>query len=263
MIFSGIEFTGKVPFHTVYIHPTVLTKEGKRMSKSLGTGVEPVSLIEKYGADATRFGISWQLMGGQDIHFVEDNIVMGKKFCNKIWNASRFVLMQVPSKEILRLPAGQAKFKDKKLTAADKKILKALDKIVKSVNKDIDNFQFGRAAHTIYDFFWHDFCDVYIEKAKNQLSEEDKSSSLPTESRLRDESGKEREVLFDFATARVVQRIHRGEKITPTNEILLYVLLTSLKLLHPFIPFITEEIYQKLPIKNKKKCLMVENWPGR
>ncbi|MDP1538538.1 MAG: valine--tRNA ligase [bacterium] len=225
MIFSGIEFTGKVPFHTVYIHPTVLTKEGKRMSKSLGTGVEPVSLIEKYGADATRFGIGWQLMGGQDIHFVEDNIVMGKKFCNKIWNASRFVLLQIPNTKY-QIP-NKFQITNSKLTLADKKILKSLNKTIKSINQDLDNFQFGRAAHTIYDFFWHDFCDVYIEKAKSQL----------------------------------VQKIHRGKKITPTNEILLYVLLTSLKLLHPFIPFITEEIYQKLPIKKKKKCLMVENWP--
>jgi len=216
MIFSGIEFTGKVPFHTVYIHPTVLTKEGKRMSKSLGTGVEPVSLIEKYGADATRFGISWQLMGGQDNHFVEDNIVMGKKFCNKIWNASRFVLLQIGNSTPHFFKSGgrNSKFNVKNLTVADKKILKASKRTTKSINQDLDNFQFGRAAHTIYDFFWHDFCDVYIEKAKDQLA----------------------------------QRIHRGEKITPTNEILLYVLLTSLKLLHPFIPFITEEIYQKLPI---------------
>jgi valyl-tRNA synthetase len=94
MIFSGREFMKKIPFHTVLIHPTVLTKEGKRMSKSLGTGVDPMNLCQKYGADATRFGIAYQIMGGQDIKFVEDNIVMGRKFCNKLWNASRFVLMQ-------------------------------------------------------------------------------------------------------------------------------------------------------------------------
>jgi valyl-tRNA synthetase len=94
MIFSGIEFMSKDPFQNVYIHATVLTKEGKRMSKSLGTGIDPLLLIEKYGADATRFGTAWQIMGGQDIKFVEDNIVMGRKFCNKIWNASRFVKNQ-------------------------------------------------------------------------------------------------------------------------------------------------------------------------
>src|SRR3989344_781587 len=94
MIFSGFEFMGKEPFKNYYIHPTVLTKEGKRMSKSLGTGIEPLLLIEKYGADAVRLGIAYQLMGGQDIKFSEDNIMMGRKFCNKLWTASRFVLMQ-------------------------------------------------------------------------------------------------------------------------------------------------------------------------
>ncbi len=213
MIFSGLEFMKKIPFKQVIIHATVLTREGKRMSKSLGTGIDPISLIEKYGADATRFGIAFQIMGGQDIRFVEDNIVMGKKFCNKIWNASRFILMNKP-------PLINADFSGftriKNLTVADKKILKSLKEIIKSVNRDLEKFQFGQAAHTLYDFFWHDFCDKYIEESKGQKTE---------------------------------------------NKVLLYVLLTSLKLLHPFMPFITEEIYQKLPIKNKKKCLMVEEWP--
>ena len=226
MIFSGKEFMQKKPFKDVYIHATVLTKEGKRMSKSLGTGIDPVNLIEKYGADATRFGISWQIMGGQDIRFVEDNIIMGRKFCNKLWNASRFVLLQFPSfcgqkrrgrkDASLRPPIS-------KLTVADKKILRVLDKTIKSVDKDLESFRFGRAARRLYEFFWHDFCDIYIEKAKKQSAD-----------------------------------WRRSEK---TKKILLYVLLNSLKLLHPLIPFITEEIYQKLPIKNKRKFLMVEAWP--
>ncbi len=219
MIFSGIEFMKKAPFQDVYIHATVLTREGKRMSKSLGTGIDPLVLCEKYGADATRFGIAWQIMGGQDIRFVEDNIVMGRKFCNKVWNASRFVLMQFPPKESLRLPTGQAISKSKNLTLADKKILKALDKIIKSVNKDLGSFRFGAAARQLYSFFWHDFCDIYIEKFKVQSSK------------------------------------------VESQKVLLYVLLTSLKLLHPFIPFITEEIYQKLPIKDKR-YLIIEEWPG-
>ena len=210
MIFSGAEFMGKFPFHTVYIHPTVLTKEGERMSKSLGTGIDPINLIEKYGADATRFGISWQLMGGQDIKFVEDNIVMGKKFCNKLWNASRFVLLQIDG------CVGFTKSINKGFRKSF--IIGKLDKTVKSVNKDLENYQFGKAAHTIYDFFWHDFCDKFLEESKNKND-------------------------------------------TITKNTLLYVLLTSLKLLHPFIPFVSEEIYQKLPIKNKKNCLMVESWP--
>ncbi len=208
MVFSGMEFMKKAPFRDVYIHATVLTREGQRMSKSLGTGVDPINLIEKYGADATRFGISYQIMGGQDLKFVEDNIVMGKKFCNKIWNASRFVLMQVENYK------GGAN----KQTPADKKIQSSLNKTVKSVNEDLDNYHFGKAAHTLYDFFWHDFCDKYIEKAKEQKDER-------------------------------------------TKKILLNVLFTSLKLLHPFIPFVTEEIYQQMPAKNKKKCLIIEDWP--
>ena len=216
MIFSGKEFMRKEPFKDVYIHATVLTREGKRMSKSLGTGIDPVNLIEKYGADATRFGTAWQIMGGQDIRFVEDNIVMGKKFCNKVWNASRFILMQFP---IFNFQFSMNfQFSKFKLTSADKRILNQLKKTVKSVNKDLEGFQFGRAARRLYEFFWHDFCDVYIEKSKKQAD-------------------------------------------LKTKKILLYVLLTSLKLLHPFIPFITEEIYQKLPIKRKEKCLMVEKWP--
>lgn len=213
MIFSGLEFTGQVPFKEVIIHPTVLTKEGQRMSKSLGTGIDPANLIEKYGADATRFGIAWQLMGGQDLKFTEDNIVMGRKFCNKIWNASRFVLMQCEGSQ-----ASQAKSGPKAKTPADKKILKELQTTINSVNKDLASYQFGKAAHTLYGFFWHDFCDKYIEEAKKNNDPQSKKVSL-------------------------------------------YILLTSLKLLHPFIPFITEEIYQNLPIRNKKSSLMVEQWP--
>lgn len=218
MIFSGLEFIKKGPFHTVLIHATVLTREGKRMSKSLGTGIDPIKLVEKYGADATRFGIAYQIMGGQDIRFVEDNISMGKKFCNKIWNASRFVLMQTgnaPGRSLNGKRPGLSH-----LTAADKKILNQLNKTTKSVNKDIESFKFGKAAHTLYDFFWHDFCDLYIEYAKDKRNQQ-------------------------------------------TKDILLYVLATSLKLLHPFIPFVTEEIYQKIPIKNKGKCLMIEAWPSK
>lgn len=226
MVFSGMEFMKKPPFKDVYIHPTVLTREGKRMSKSLGTGINPLNLVEKYGADATRFGIVWQIMGGQDIHFVEDNIVMGRKFCNKLWNASRFVLLQIQnpkSRSQIKFRARSPK-QTKNLTLADKKILKALNKTIKAVNKDLENFRFGPAAHILYNFFWHDFCDIYIERAKVNIQ----NSKLEKEQ---------------------------------TQEILLYVLVASLKLLHPFIPFITEEIYQKLPIKGKKECLIIENWP--
>lgn len=225
MIFSGMEFMKKKPFEDVYYHPTILTKEGKRMSKSLGTGIDPLVLIEKYGADATRFGLAWYLTGGQDVRFSEDSGVMGRKFCNKIWNASRFVLLQiqVPGSKIKDYSLGS---KIKGFTPADKKVLKDLDKIIKSVDKDLENFRFGKAAQNLYDFFWHVFCDKYIEEAKLQI----KNAKSKTEREN-------------------------------TEKVLLYILLNSLKLLHPFIPFITEEIYQGLPIKNKKKSLMVEDWP--
>ena len=235
MIFSGMEFMGKAPFKTVFIHPTVLTKEGKRMSKSLGTGIDPINLIEKYGADSTRFGIAWQIMGGQDVRFVEDNIVMGKKFCNKIWNAARFVMLQT-AKLKMRNEELKITIKNSKLTIADKKILKALEKTIKTVNKDLEGFQFGQASRRLYIFFWHDFCDVYIEEFKSQ-------NYIPP-------------------YHPPALRVGPSSKVK-SQKLLLYVLLTSLKLLHPFVPFITEEIYQKLPIKDKKKCLMIENWPGR
>ncbi len=225
MIFSGMEFMKKPPFTTVYIHPTVLAEDGTKMSKSIGNVINPIELIDEYGADATRFGIIWGVTGGQDMRFVKDNIVMGKKFCNKIWNASRFVLIQAQRAEC-KPQNYSLKLKTESLSSSDKKVLKALDKTIKVVNKNLDNFEFGKTTHILYDFFWHDFCDKYIESAK-----------------LR------------------VQKAKNKKEKEQAIEILLYVLVISLKLLHPFIPFITEEIYQTLPIKNKQKCLMVETWP--
>jgi len=220
MIFSGLEFTKKAPFKNVIIHATILTVEGKRMSKSLGTGLDPMNFIEQYGADATRFALIWQAMGGQDIHWSEEALVAGRKFLNKIWNASRFTLLQVGDKLKIPTTAQISGLKKKKmLTNADKQIIRQLTEITKKTAKNIDKFEFGQALHGLYDFFWHDFCDIYIEKAKDQKNK------------------------------------------NTTQKILLYVLLSSLKLLHPFIPFVTEEIYQKLPLKDKKKFLMIEDWP--
>ena len=213
MIFSGVEFTDKKPFSDVIIHATILTKDGKRMSKSLGTGIDPMTLIEKYGADATRFGLIWQAMGGQDIHWAEEHVMAGKKFCNKIWNASRFVLQQIANSEF-RIQNSELQIADGNLSEADKQILEKLKNIKESVSKQIDAFDFGQALHELYDFFWRDFCDVYIEENKKQ------------------NDGK---------------------------EVLFYVLASSIKLLHPFMPFITEEIWQNLPIENKK-ALIIEQW---
>jgi len=226
MIFSGLEFMKKVPFRNVFIHPTILTKEGKRMSKSLGTGVDPLALIEKYGVDATRFGLAWQLTGLQDLRFGEEHIMMGKKFCNKIWNASRFLMLSLPNAQNISLPPTLKTLKKAKyLDAADKKILNNLEKTIKSVNKNLENFYFGKAAQALYYFFWHQFCDFYIEKAKEKLAK-----GSPSQKRQ-------------------------------TQKFLLFVLSASLKLLHPFMPCITEKIYQILPIKNKEKSIMIEKWP--
>jgi valyl-tRNA synthetase len=219
MVFSGIEFLKKEPFKYVFINPTVLTKEGKRMSKSLGTGIDPMDLIEKYGADATRFGLIWQVKTGQDLRFDEAIIQMGRKFCNKIWNATRYVLLQIANGKLQI----ERKLRPlKKMTKAQKEIIKSLEKTIKTVNKNLGNFEFGKAAENLYHFFWHEFCDKYIEESKKEIKEGN-----------------------PFA-----------------KKVLLYVLLKSLILLHPFIPFITEELYQKFPLKNKKISIMIESWPS-
>ncbi len=209
MIFSGIEFMGKAPFSDVIIHATILTKEGKRMSKSLGTGVDPIGLIEKYGADATRFGLIWQSMGGQDIHWAEEHVVAGKKFANKLWNIAKFVLLKTGDDFSL---ISSENIKDKE----NIDILKKFDLIKSQVEKNIEEYDFGQALHALYDFIWHDFADKYIEYSKQNDSNE-------------------------------------------TRYVLYSILYDILKLLHPFMPFITEEIYQNLPSKNAE-FLMVDRW---
>ncbi len=227
MIFSSYEFMGKKPFSDVIIHATVLTKEGQRMSKSLGTGIDPLQLIEKYGADATRFGIAYQAMGGQDIRFTEDHIIAGKKFCNKLWNIARYALIQFSISNFQfsnKFQIPNSKFQK----PTDKKILSQLKKTTKSVNKYLESYELGHASHALYDFVWHDFADIYIEKFKIQNSH--------------------------------LRQGYGGQAPVKSEEVLLYVLIETLKLLHPFIPFITEEIYGTLPI-NGKKLLLVEDWP--
>lgn len=207
MIFSGIEFLNQKPFGDVIIHATILTKDGKRMSKSLGTGIDPMRLIEQYGADATRFGIMWQAMGTQDIHWAEEHVIAGKKFANKLWNIGRFIIPQFEKGPIPKSLSNETSIK----------FLQKLNKIVRSVNTSINEYQFGHALHTLYDFIWHDFADIYIEYAKANDSKE-------------------------------------------THLVLTHTLVTILKLLHPFMPFITEEMWGLLPVK-EKNFLIVEAWP--
>ena len=212
MIFSGLEFMKEKPFSQVYIHPTVFNKEGKRMSKSLGTGVDPLELIDKYGADAMRFGLMYINTGIQDIKFDEAAILAGQKFANKIWNIARFTILQMSN----------VKFQMSNETPIsknenDKKILDKLDLLIQSVNSDLDQFKFGQAAHDLYDFVWHDLADQYIEVSK-------KDPNLP---------------------------------------LLLNILTSTLKLLHPMMPFLTEEIWQTLYAEKlvTEKMLITAKWP--
>ena len=201
-----MEFTGKAPFKDIYIHPTVQTKEGKRMSKSLGTGINPLGLMEKYGTDALRFGLAYQTTGIQDMRFNEDVIMMGKKFANKFWNITRYVLMRLGE--------------DYQITGArpeGREIILKFESMAKEATKDVEEYKFGEAAHLIYDFMWHDLADKFIEETKDKNDQE-------------------------------------------TKDTLAYVFFNSLKLLHPFMPFITEEIYSMLPLKDKA-LLLVEKWP--
>jgi valyl-tRNA synthetase len=214
MIFSGLEFMGKAPFNDVLIHGTILTKDGKRMSKSLGTGIDPLKYIDQFGADATRFAVVWQAMG-QDIRWDEAAVAAGRKFANKIWNASRFVLEQNKN--------SKWEIRNLKLTPqtdADKEMISKLEKTKKKTDELIKKFEFSKALQGLYDFFWHDLCDVYLEASKPQLADEKTKAS--------------------------------------TQVILLGTLNVSLKMLHPFMPFITEAIYQELP--GHKDLLMVADW---
>ncbi|MFH1193251.1 MAG: valine--tRNA ligase [Candidatus Jorgensenbacteria bacterium] len=212
MIYSGLEFMGKVPFKNVLIHGTVLTKDGKRMSKSLGTGIDPLQYIEQFGADATRFAVVWQATG-QDIRWDEAAAVAGKKFCNKLWNAARFVREHSAD---VRGAKPQGK------TAADKRILQQLAAAKKNAAKHIEKFEFAAGLRELYDFFWHEFCDVYVERSKQQLADAKRKKN--------------------------------------TEAVLAHVLISSLKLLHPFLPFITEDIYRKLPGRAAGELLIIAPW---
>lgn len=216
MIMSGIEFMGDVPFKDVYIHATVFNSEGKRMSKSLGTGVDPLELIEKYGTDAMRFGLLWQVAQGQDMKFSEDALLMSQRFVNKVWNASKFTMMNLEDyKHVSRETV------EKQLTKEDKAILAKLDKTIKETDKYLGKYDFQHAAELLYEFFWHDFCDKCIEDTKL---------------RIRDNVDSKIAAQYTLDT----------------------VLKTSLKLLHPFMPFVTEAIWTGL---DEKTPLIITEWP--
>jgi len=216
MIFSGLEHTGKSPFEKVFIHGLVRDSQGRKMSKSLGNGIDPLEIIDKYGADALRFTLATGNAPGNDMRFYMERVEASRNFANKIWNASRFALMNLTITEN-KLPEFD------KLELSDKWILSKFNKTVKSTTENLDNFELGVALSNLYSFIWDDLCDWYIELIKTRLFDKDS------------ESGK---------TAQYV---------------LTYVLSNTMKLLHPYMPFITEEIWQHLP--HDGESIMISSWP--
>ena len=216
MIFSSMYTTGKVPFHHVLFTGLIRDPQGRKMSKSLGNGVDPIDVVNEYGADALRFTLITGNSPGNDMRYDEKRILASRNFANKLWNASRFVLMNIEEGDDLE-------FKGENLELEDKWILKRLNDVIVDVSKNLDKYEIGLAADRIEDFIWNEYCDWYIEFAKIRLYGDDEE-----------------------AKANV-------------KKTLLYVLRKMIALLHPFMPFITEEIFAALP--GSKDLLIVEQWP--
>ena len=214
MIFSGCEHTGKPPFHTVFIHGLVRDDKGRKMSKSLGNGIDPLDMIDQYGCDALRFNLVTGNSPGNDMRFYTERCEAMRNFANKIWNASRFLMMNLTI-DRCELP--------EKLELEDKWILSKLNSVIPQVTENMDRYELGVAAQKVYDFIWDDYCDWYIELTKTRLQGEDEDSKIRAQ------------------------------------QVLCYVLTETLKLLHPFMPFITEEIWQALP--HEGDYLMLQQWP--
>ena len=216
MVFSGLEHTGKTPFDTVLIHGLVRDSQGRKMSKSLGNGIDPLEVIEKYGADALRFTLITGNAPGNDMRFYYERVEASRNFANKVWNASRFIMMNMPEK-------GISSVDESTLTDADKWILSKVNDLVKDVTEKLEKYELGIAASKLYDFIWEEFCDWYIEMVKPRLYSEDNKT--------------------------------KAAALYTLNE----VLITSLKLLHPYMPFVTEEIFTTL--QDKEASIMVSEWP--
>ncbi len=216
MIFSGIEHMGEVPFPEVLIHGIVRDKYGRKMSKSLGNGIDPLQIIDQYGADSLRYSLTQGIAPGSDTRYIDEKTESARNFINKIWNASRFVLMNAEGKQIKKM--GEFRLND-----SDKWILSKLNATIKDVTKNLTKYELGLASAKLYDFVWSDFCDWYIELSKTTLYGEDEEAKINTLS------------------------------------VLIYVLENILKLMHPYIPFVTEEIYQNLP--TTKGTIVLAKWP--
>ena len=218
MVFSGYAYTGKAPFHTVLFHGLIRDSQGRKMSKSLGNGIDPLEIIEKYGADALRITLVTGNAPGNDMRFYDERVEANRNFANKVWNASRFILMNMEGKEIT-VP------NESDLSAVDQWIISKMNTLTKDVTENMDKFELGIAVQKVYDFIWDEFCDWYIELAK--------------------------------------YRIYHAEENPAAANSALYTLKTvlgdALKLLHPFMPFVTEEIYGALV--PEEESLMISSWP--
>ena len=217
MMFSGIENMGEVPFDTVFIHGIVRDSQGRKMSKSLGNGIDPLLVIKDYGADALRFTLINGSTPGNDMRYSDEKVRSSRNFANKLWNAARFVQMNLPENFVPGLPA------EDQLDMSDKWVLSCLNQVARDMTDNLDKYELGLAGAKIYDFIWDVYCDWYIEIAKARLNGGDEAQA-------------------DAA-----------------RKVLVYVLDKALKLLHPFMPFVTEELYQSLP--GSAESIMNQSWP--
>lgn len=220
MVFSGIEHTGKVPFHTVFIHGLVRDSQGRKMSKSLGNGIDPLEVIDKYGADALRLTLITGNAPGNDMRFYWDRVEASRNFANKVWNASRFIMMNLPENGELSKPG------DEDLTTSDHWIISRINTITKETTDALNKYELGIAVQKVYDFIWDEFCDWYIEFVKPRIYDKSEESKASRNAAL---------------------------------YTLKSVLTDALKLLHPYMPFITEEIYCTL--HPEEDSIMIASWP--
>lgn len=216
MIFSGMEHMKEVPFRHVFMHGLVRDSQGRKMSKSLGNGIDPLEIIDQYGADALRFTLATGNSPGNDMRFYTERVEASRNFANKLWNAARFVLMNIDH-ETDELP------EEAHLCMEDKWILTRLNTVIREVSDNLDHFEMGVAVQKLYDFIWDEFCDWYIELVKPRL--------------------------YDA----------QGDSSVAAKKVLAYVLSRTLELLHPFMPFITEEIWQHLP--HEGETIVRAPWP--
>ena len=219
MVFSGLEQTGKTPFHHVLIHGLVRDSQGRKMSKSLGNGIDPLEVIDKYGADALRLTLMTGNAPGNDMRFYWERVEASRNFANKVWNASRFIMMNLEKAEVPQ------EIDLSTLTGADKWILSKVNKLAEEVTENMDKYELGIAVQKVYDFIWEEFCDWYIEMVKPRLYNEEDTTKAAA--------------LWTLKT----------------------VLGNALKLLHPYMPFITEEIYCTL--RPEEESIMIASWPER